>query len=125
MLRMDSIEALISGGDNPAPAAGELIVQNGRQAGASRSLHTPLTLIGRASGCDVRLNVDSVHPLHCALLPGPAGLVLRDLDSLTGTFVNDQRVASCLLRDGDVLGVGPFKLLVRWHGQPGAVCDPV
>ena len=122
---MDSIDALLSGGESAAPAPGELIVQNGRQAGASRCLQTPLTLIGRAPGCDVRLNVDTVHPYHCAILPGPAGLVLRDLGSITGTLVNNQRVSSCLLRDGDLLAIGPFVLQVRWHGQPEAVADPV
>src|SRR5438105_2351484 len=104
---MDSLDPMISGADSPAPAplAGELVVQNGRQAGASKALNAPLTLIGRAPGCDIRLNLESIHPLHCALLPGPSGLILRDLGSDSGTFVNDQRVTSCLLSDGDMLGI--------------------
>ena len=124
---MDSLDPVISGADSPAPAplAGELVVQNGRQAGASRSLNAPLTLIGRAPGCDIRLNVESIHPLHCALLPGPSGLILRDLGSDTGTFVNDQRVTSCLLHDGDMLGIGPFRLLVRWPHQTPNTMDGV
>ncbi len=124
---MDPFDPVISGGDSPepAPVAGGLVVQNGRQAGASRSLHAPVTLIGRAPGCDIRLNVESVHPLHCALLPSPAGLILRDLGSDSGTFVNDQRVSSCLLRDGDILGVGPFRLLVRWPHQAQDTPDAV
>ena len=49
--------------------------QNGRQAGVSKSLTNPVTLIGRAPGCDIRLNVESIHPLHCALLPGPDAIL--------------------------------------------------
>src|SRR6185369_15425564 len=112
---MDPIETLPPGSDagSPAPALGELVVQNGRQAGARRSLFSPLTLIGRAADCDVRLNVDPVALHHCAIFRGPAGLVLRDLGSDSGTLVNDQLIGSCVLKDGDVLAVGPFKLLVR------------
>src|SRR5262245_60166779 len=113
--RMDPIETMPPGGEggSPAPLLGELVVQNGRQAGARRPLVAPLTLIGRASGCDFRLNVDPVAPHHCALFRGPAGLILRDLGSDSGTLVNEQRVSSYVLKDGDVLTVGPFKLLVR------------
>src|SRR4051812_10096186 len=99
MLRMEPLEPVVPADDNSAPAesAGELIVQNGRHAGVRRPVKAPLTLIGRAPGCDIRLNVESVHALHCALLPSPAGIVLRDLGSETGTFVNDRRVSGCLL----------------------------
>src|SRR5262245_45240906 len=106
---MDPIETLLPGGDDPSPppSMGELVVRNGRQAGARWPLVAPLTLIGRAPGCDFRLNVDGVGAHHCAILPGPAGLVLRDLGSESGTFVNDQRSTSSFLKDGDVLTVGP------------------
>src|SRR5258708_1361956 len=116
---MDSFDPVISGAESAVPASlgGELIVQNGRQAGARKSLNSPVTLIGRAAGCDIRLNLDSIHPLHCALLPGPGGLILRDLGSDSGTLVNEQRVSSCMLRDGDIIGIGPFRLVVRWPHQ--------
>src|SRR5262249_22645186 len=119
---MDPIETLPPGsdGDPPGSVLGELVVQNGRQAGARRPLVSPLTLIGRAPGCDFRLNVDPVALHHCAIFPGPGGLVLRDLGSDSGTFVNDQLVGTCVLKDGDILAVGPFRLLVR---SPQAVSE--
>src|SRR5262249_11784704 len=93
---------------SPAPAAGELIVQTGRQSGARRPLTVPLTFIGRAAGCDVRLNAEGVAPLHCLLVQGPTGVLLRDLDSAFGTAVNGQRVTAQALHDGDTIHVGPF-----------------
>ncbi len=107
-----------------APAAGELVVQNGRFAGARRSLSASLNLLGRSPGCDIRLNVEGVNPLHCAILPTPGGLVLRDLDSGTGTFVNSQRVTACLLADGDTLTVGPFEFRVSWQAPLGSAPLP-
>src|SRR5947209_363221 len=106
----------------PAPAltAGELVVRNGRFAGARRPLTAPLTLLGRSAGCDIRLNVDDVPPLHCAILQTLGGLVLRDFDSGSGTFVNGQRVNACLLADGDTITVGPFEFCVSWQAAAGS-----
>jgi exonuclease SbcC len=106
-------------GSAPAPL-GELVLQNGRLSGARRSLTVPLTLIGQAPGCEVRLNIEGVNPLHCALLHGPAGFVLRDLDSVTGTRVNGQPVTMTLLRDGDRIEVGPFEFRVVLPTQEGS-----
>src|SRR5262245_11065919 len=95
------------------PAAGELIVQNGRLSGTRRPLSDPLTLIGRATGCDVRLTVDGVGAQHCLVARTPAGLIVRDLGCEAGTQVNDHAVTTSTLQDGDILTVGPFRFLVR------------
>jgi pSer/pThr/pTyr-binding forkhead associated (FHA) protein len=106
----------------PQASSAELILQNGRHGGTSRPLGMPLTFIGRAAGCDVRLNVEGIDPLHCLLAQGPEGLVLRDLDSRTGTFVNGQRVSHGLLNDADLLSVGPFQF--RLHVTALATEEP-
>ena len=94
----------------PPAGPGELVLQNGRQAGSRRALLNPATFLGRESSCDIRLNVDGVDPLHCVILCGPDGIEVRDLNSMMGTFVNGQRVEQMmLLSDGDVLKVGPFQ----------------
>jgi hypothetical protein len=100
------------------PAPGELIVQNGRLSGVGAPLRSPVTVIGQAPGCDIRLDVAGVQPLHCLLIEGPTGLVLRDLHSTGGTLVNDQPAGTCLLQDGDILDVGPFRFLIRLPDRP-------
>lgn len=96
-----------------APPWGELVVQNGRLAGVRRPLETALILIGQAEGCDVRLNVPGVSPLHCVLLHTATGPALRDLQSQTGTLINGKKSSAGVLRDGDVLTVGSFHFRVR------------
>ncbi len=90
-------------------AVGELILQNGRQAGARRPLGMPTTFIGRNAGCEMRLNVDGVDPLHCLLVFREDGLELRDLNSVHGSYVNGSRVDGAKLRSGDLIKVGPFQ----------------
>jgi hypothetical protein len=43
---------------------------------------------------------------HAALTPGPAGLVVSDLNSTNGTLVNGQKVSSQTLKVGDTVQIG-------------------
>ncbi|MBI2804613.1 MAG: FHA domain-containing protein [Planctomycetes bacterium] len=94
-------------------SAGELVLQNSRQAGTRRPLGVPTTFIGRGEGCDIRLNVNGVDALHCVLVHGPDGLHLRDLNSEQGTWLNGERIENSLLKSGDVVKVGPFQFRVE------------
>jgi pSer/pThr/pTyr-binding forkhead associated (FHA) protein len=92
-----------------AAEPGELVVQNGRQAGMRRLLNAPVTFVGRGANCDIRLNVKGIDPLHCVVIAGPNGVELRDLNSADGTFVNGTRVDHVSLQQGDLVKVGPFQ----------------
>jgi chromosome segregation ATPase len=98
----------------PTPAgAPELVICNGRQKGTRRLLSQPLTLIGREAGCDLRLNVEGVGPLHCGLVNGLSGLFLSKLPGDALTLVNGQTATDCRLQHGDVLTIGPFQFQVH------------
>jgi chromosome segregation ATPase len=89
------------------------VICNGRQKGTRRLLSQPLTLIGREAGCDLRLNVEGVGPLHCGLVNGPSGLFLSKLPGDASTLVNGQAAADCRLNHGDVLTIGPFQFQIH------------
>ena len=63
-------------------------------------------LIGRASDCAILIDDNSVSRKHARIDPTPDGYHASDLGSTNGTFVNDQPVERCALRDGDYLRVG-------------------
>jgi pSer/pThr/pTyr-binding forkhead associated (FHA) protein len=95
------------------PPAAELIVHNGRQKGARRPLKTPVTIIGSAKGCDIRLSVKNVRQVHCLITFDNNGPQIRSWGG-NGTKVNGTPVVTQLLRDGDVIGIGPFEFVVQW-----------
>src|SRR5262245_49742665 len=102
------------------PGTPELVICNGRMKGTRRPLDQPFLLIGRAEGCDLRLNVKEVSPLHCGLVNGFAGLSLRCFQNAAPTQVNGQPETDCPLKNGDILSIGPFRFQIRWTGRTPA-----
>ena len=71
------------------------------------------TVVGRDTRCDLRLAVPSVAPEHCEIVVDGNVLVLKDLDSDTGTFHNGEKVKQAVLADQDTVTVGPVTFVVR------------
>jgi pSer/pThr/pTyr-binding forkhead associated (FHA) protein len=64
---------------------------------------TGVTVIGRNAECDISIPTDEVSRRHAELRPSQDGVMVEDLGSANGTFVNDRRVTRELLKHGDEL----------------------
>lgn len=70
--------------------------------------------IGRSAGAELILDAALVSRLHCRLEADDNQLLVIDLDSTNGTFVNDERVHhQATLKSGDKLRVGRVELAVE------------
>jgi hypothetical protein len=88
-----------------------LVVRSGGgRAGESFVLAAERTLIGRSPDCDVFLDDVTVSRRHAELMREGDRLVVRDLGSLNGTFVNRRRIESAVLEDDDELQIGKYRL---------------
>ncbi|MGI9455015.1 MAG: FHA domain-containing protein [Aeoliella sp.] len=84
-------------------------------AGANRGTEIPLKkerfVIGRSSECTLRVGSESISRRHCALIRSSEGILVRDLGSRNGTFVNGKQIAAdTILCDGDAISVGALEL---------------
>ncbi|MBI3724124.1 FHA domain-containing protein [bacterium] len=69
--------------------------------------------VGRDRACEVVLGAGGVSRKHCVIgRTREGGLVLRDLGSRNGTFVNGERVEKTRLREGDKVAVGEATLRI-------------
>jgi pSer/pThr/pTyr-binding forkhead associated (FHA) protein len=68
------------------------------------------TRIGRSLAADVRLDDPTVSRRHALIVRDPKGVRLLDDRSLNGVFVNDARVDSRVLKDGDEIIIGRYRL---------------
>jgi Inner membrane component of T3SS, cytoplasmic domain len=88
-----------------------LVVRSGSQAGAAFGLHTDVTRLGRHPDSEIILDDITVSRRHAEVVRIADGYVLRDAGSLNGTYVNQERVDEAVLRQGDELQVGKFRLV--------------
>ena len=68
--------------------------------------------MGRAPRADFVVDAALVSRLHCRLAAGAGEIEAVDLESTNGTYVNGERVARAMLKDGDKLRVGAVELVV-------------
>jgi predicted component of type VI protein secretion system len=76
-------------------------------------MHRVMSLIGSATGCKFRLTDRSVSAFHASLLRTPAGLWVVDLRGGQSITVNAVPVRFHPLGDGDVLGIGRYRIRIR------------
>ena len=68
------------------------------------------TRIGRSLAADVRFDDPTVSRRHALVVHHPDGVRLLDDRSLNGVFVNGERIDGRVLRDGDEIIVGRYRL---------------
>jgi pSer/pThr/pTyr-binding forkhead associated (FHA) protein len=96
---------------------------SGPYAGRTITVSGRLT-VGRAAGCELRLDDPKVSRLHATLTGDNGGLAVRDDGSLNGTWLNDHRIAgTAALTLGDRLRIGGSEFLVT-EGEPPAEALP-
>jgi predicted RNase H-like nuclease (RuvC/YqgF family) len=66
--------------------------------------------IGRGPECDIQLRSRSVSRHHAVLRISHDAVILEDMNSTNGCYVNGRRVTRQVLKDGDMLQVGAFPL---------------
>ena len=85
----------------------------GMEAGSTYELQTPVTLLGRGTDCDLRLVDPGVSRHHAELRVEDDQVVLVDLGSTNGTYVNGQPVRRVALTDGTNVTLGRTTLVFR------------
>ncbi|MEE2961057.1 MAG: GGDEF domain-containing protein [Myxococcota bacterium] len=87
-----------------------LVVFQGKDIGKKYSLTSGENILGRASTCSVPLLAEGVSREHAMIVLDRGSVILKDLDSTNGTFVNDQKVGRVALKNGDFIKVGDIVL---------------
>jgi len=76
----------------------------------------PVT-IGRAPDNDLSVDNLAVSNYHAKIYYEAGRMVVEDLDSLNGTFVNDLRIERATLHDGDKIHIGKHTIKVDTSGD--------
>ncbi len=97
----------------------QLIVVQGKPAGKVIPLASPIFRIGRGETCHLRPNSEQVSREHAEFRITADRVIVVDLGSRNGTFVNGKRLTEpYTLKDRDLVQVGPLTFAVSIQGAP-------
>jgi len=88
----------------------KLKLLKGSEAGKEIKIPTPKCLIGRGDDCQLRPKSDAISRRHCVVYVKNGQLLVRDLKSRNGTWVNGERLTEDrALKSGDRIQFGPLE----------------
>jgi diguanylate cyclase (GGDEF)-like protein len=99
--------------EKPAAKEACLVVIYGMELGKKYNLDSSSIIIGRSSKSDIQIDQESVSRNHARIINNGKSILIRDLGSTNGTYVNDELIDEYVLRDRDLVKIGRtiFKFL--------------
>lgn len=97
----------------------KLVILSQGMAGRSHELKVDKTTIGRVDDNTFPIAESSVSSHHCEILLRGADVVIHDLNSTNGTFINGNQVTGeAVLKPGQTLKLGQIELRLEVEGAP-------
>jgi pSer/pThr/pTyr-binding forkhead associated (FHA) protein len=88
-----------------------LVVRKGPNEGSKYLLDAEVTRAGRHPDSDIFLDDITVSRRHAELVRAGASYRLRDTGSLNGTYLNRERIDEAVLKAGDEVQIGKYRLV--------------
>src|ERR1700722_115607 len=105
----------------------KLVVLSEGMTGQSYELKVDKTTVGRVEDNTFQVPHPSVSSHHCEVLLKGNDVVIKDLNSTNGTFINNQQVTTeAVLKPGQILRLGQVEIrLESGNPPPGTKPPPV
>ncbi len=95
------------------------MVQRGPGSGSRFLLDSDVVYAGRSPESEIFLDDVTVSRKHAEFNREGASFTVSDVGSLNGTYVNRDRIDHVLLKDGDEVQIGKYRL-VFFSGHEGS-----
>jgi hypothetical protein len=95
-----------------------LVVKRGPNAGSRFLLDSDITTAGRHRDSDIFLDDVTVSRRHAEFYRHGDRFTVRDVGSLNGTYVNQERIEEAALNGGDEVQIGKFRLVFLTGRRP-------
>jgi len=101
----------------------KLVILTQGMNGRVHELKADKTTIGRVEDNMFQIAEPSVSSHHCEVLLRGNEVVIKDLNSTNGTFINDEKITESVLKPGQKLRLGQIELQLE-NGAPVAPATP-
>ena len=88
----------------------KLVVLSAGMTGRTQELKVDKTTIGRVEDNTFQIAEPSVSSHHCEVLLRGSDVVIRDLNSTNGTYINGEKVTENVIKPGQILRLGQIEL---------------
>ncbi len=95
----------------------KLVILNQGMTGRTFELNVDRTTVGRVEENTFQIADSSVSSRHAEILRQGSEILVRDLNSTNGTFINGEKISEAVLQPGQVLRLGQVELKID-DGQP-------
>lgn len=102
----------------------KLVILSQGMSGRAHELKVDKTTIGRVEDNIFPITEASVSSHHCEVLLRGADVVVRDLNSTNGTFINGEKITESVLKPGQTLRLGQVELRLEADGAAAAPSAP-
>jgi hypothetical protein len=101
----------------------KLVILSQGMNGRAHELKVEKTTIGRVEDNTFQIAEPSVSSHHCEVLLRGSEVVVKDLNSTNGTFINDEKITESVLKPGHTLRLGQIELRLE-NGAAAAPAAP-
>ena len=102
----------------------KLVILNQGMTGRVFELNAERTTVGRVEDNNFQITDPSVSSRHAEILLRGDELVVKDLDSTNGSFINGEKISEAVLQPGQILRLGQVELKID-DGKPVTTPPPV
>jgi pSer/pThr/pTyr-binding forkhead associated (FHA) protein len=95
----------------------KLVILSQGLNGRTHELKVEKTTIGRVEDNTFQIAEPSVSSHHCEVLLRGNEVVIKDLNSTNGTFINDEKITESVLKPGQTLRLGQIEIRLE-NGAP-------
>ena len=102
----------------------KLVILNQGMTGRAHDLNVDRTTVGRVEDNAFQIAEPSVSSHHCEIQLRGSDVMVHDLNSTNGTFINGEKITETVLKPGQTLRLGNVELRLEAEGQTALPIPP-
>jgi len=103
----------------------KLVVLSAGMTGRTQELKAEKTTVGRVEDNTFQITEPSVSSHHCEVLLRGSDVVIRDLNSTNGTYINGEKVTERVMKPGQILRLGQVEIRLETDAPPSTGKKPL
>ena len=98
----------------------KLVVLSVGMTGRTQELKAEKTTIGRVEDNTFQIAEPSVSSHHCEVLLRGQDVVVRDLNSTNGSYINGEKITESVMKPGQILRLGQIEMRLETDAPPSS-----